>query len=462
MSRGPLPYSRVTLYQVEGDCDPEVLLKSLYTDRVEFDSDIVTVEGRTCYWVRGVVSKDRVSWADLVRGWLGDQQYVEGLGNSTAAGVLLIPTLESEPPFTWAICFGMGHHLVEPSRIVQDLGRRIAVRCADPEQVRQVTYSKLDVRAMVARVTSPSGDSIDGFGASDIGDFISRVVGPAVLEGVVASSGGESTEIRGADSINLPLARTTTELISDLDQIEVLLRRDPQPQLALIEQLKLIKRSDPVYHVLEERLDEALGNPDSETLGLAWPTELAEEAVPFASFAVSGLPQHLGGDFESDRVDLGSLLAPIRRVPSGSRVLRLKSMRVLALTSEGEAAASTFTGPKWLIFETVVDGRRYCMHEGSWYRVDEGLNERVSERLAPVFARAAPITELPQWPEDMDEGDYNELLAEAVGGVCLDKQLVQCETSPKGFESCDVFLPNGADRSPIAGPLTMRVTAGVG
>ena len=119
-------------------------------------------------------------------------------------------------------------------------------------------------------------------------------------------------------------------------------------------------------------------------------------------------------------------------------------MRVLALTSDGEAAASIFTGPKWLIFETEVDGRRYCMHDGSWYRVDEGLNERVAERLAPVFARAAPIMELPEWPEEMEEKDYNKLLAEAVGGICLDRQLVQCETSPKGFESCDVFLPNGA------------------
>ena len=324
MTKGPLPYSRVTLYQVEGACDPEVILKSLYTDRVEFVSDIITVEDRTCYWIRGVVSKDRVSWAGLVSGWLGDYKYVEGLGNATAAGVLLIPTLESAPPFTWAICFGMGHHLIEPSRIVQDLGRRIAVRCAVPEQVRQVTYSKLDVRAMVARVTSPNGDSIDGFGASDLGDFISRVVGPAVLDGVVASSGGDTTEIRGADSINLPLARSTSELMSDLDQIEVLLKRDPQPQLALIEQLKLIKKSDPVYQVLESKLDDALGDPENETLGLAWPTELAEEAVPFASFVVSGLPRHLGGTFESDRVDLESLLAPIRTVSLGSRVSRIE------------------------------------------------------------------------------------------------------------------------------------------
>src|SRR5438477_80627 len=87
-----------------------------------------------------------------------------------------------------------------------DLPDGIAVRCADPSYLRSVTLTRLDSRAFVARTSIPGCDDLGGFGASELGDLVSRLVGPAALDGLLVSEAGAASDIRGADAVNLPLA----------------------------------------------------------------------------------------------------------------------------------------------------------------------------------------------------------------------------------------------------------------
>jgi uncharacterized protein (TIGR04141 family) len=196
MSRQPNPYTRVTVYQVEGPLDPDVVLRATYVDRDEFETHPVLVGDRNGYFVSGKITTEAARWAGVVGTWIDDRSIVEGLGNTTAAGVLLLPTQDPNSGRIWALCFGMGFHLIDSARMVPSLGRRLATRCADPERLRSITHSRLDARAYVARTSIPGGDDIGGFGASELGDLISRVVGPAELDGIVAGSTGSKVEIR--------------------------------------------------------------------------------------------------------------------------------------------------------------------------------------------------------------------------------------------------------------------------
>lgn len=61
-----------------------------------------------------------------------------------------------------------------------------------------------------------------------------------------------------------------------------------------------------------------------------------------------------------------------------------------------------------------------------------------------MFARD-PGVALPPWiPGIGDEGAYNVSVAPGLGGVSLDKKLIQTTAHPRGFEPCDIILPNGA------------------
>jgi len=333
----------------------------------------------------------------------------------------------------------MGWHLIDSTLMVPALGRRLAARCADPENLRSITHSRLDSRAFVARTSIPGGDDISGFGASELGDLISRVVGPAELEGVLAGEGGHTVEIRGADAINIPLARQPERLLADLDALESVLERDPVPELAAIEQLRVLKSSDQNFSSLEDALDTALGDPDEPKLGLAWPTELADEAAPLSFFRVTG-----GSTGHEQRgLSLEALLDPIRDLPTAERLHRLDRMKVQAFADDEDPVSSLLPARRWLSFETTTGDHRYCMHDGHWYMVDDALDQRLTERLEVIFNANPSISSVPPWSSGLHEPQYNEILAKHLGGICLDRKLVRCESNPRGFESCDVLTPDG-------------------
>ena len=311
------------------------------------------------------------------------------------------------------------------------------------ERGGQHTHSRLDSRAYVARTSIPGGGDIGGFGASELGDLISRIVGPAELDGLVAGADGAAVEIRGADAINVPLARDGTQLIRDLDAIELLLERDPIPELASIEQLRALKSTDPCIVDLERALDVALGDVDEPKLGLAWPTELADEAVPLSFFEVTAQSRGRPGIDERHGLTLATVLDPLRGLPEGERASQLSRMKVQAFSDDDEPASSLLPARRWLSFETTTGGHRYCMHDGRWYMVDDGLDRRLSERLEGIFNAEPSIQDLPPWSAGVEEADYNKILATQLGGVCLDRKLIRCDSNRRGFESCDVLTPEG-------------------
>ena len=406
----------------------------------DFQSRTSRWEERRGFFIGGAVETTHAKWAAIVERWVDGSELASSLGNTTAAGVLLLPTADENSGRVWAISFGMGFHLIESTKMIPDLGRRLAARCADPDRLRSITHSRLDSRAFVARTLIPGGDNIGGFGASELGDLISRIVGPAALDGVLASEAGDYVEIRGADAANIPLARDLERLLADLDAIEVLLDRDPIAELATIEQLRALKANNPVRANLDAALGAALGEDDATYLGLAWPTELADEAAPLSYFLVTGLPS---GAPERG-IEVNSILDQLRSLPTSQRVPRLDRMRIQAFTDDDDAISSLLPARRWLSFETSHDDHRYCMHDGRWYMVDDGLDSLLTERLNHVFDQSPPFSDLPPWPVGMNEDEYNLLVAAHLGGVCLDRRLVQCKISPRGFESCDVLTPGGA------------------
>ncbi len=440
MPRQPNPYFRVTVYQLHGPLSSETLIRAKYLDSPDFATQEVQIAGRDSLFVRGSISTDQARWAPLVSGWMQDPSLVNGLGNRTAAAVLLMPTNHPESGRVWAMTFGMGFQMLEAATIDPGLGRRLLIRCGEPSELRSVTHSRLDSRAYVARTSIPGGADIHGFGASELGDFVSRIVAPAVVEGLLAGTAGARVEIRAADSFNAPLARHAHQLVADLDAIEIILDREPIPELAVLEHIRPIKSSDTVVPILKGKLDVALGNQDDLKLGLAWPTEFADEAMPFSHFEISGLPQR-GAVAQGHNLE--DIVAQLSALPDGHRFVRLEKMKIQAFSDDNDPISNLLPARQWLTFETNANDRRFCLHDGRWYVVDEGLDVLLSGRLKLIFNTPSPLGELPFWPADMDEPSYNQVLANHLGGVCLDRKLIQCAVNRKGFESCDVLTPDG-------------------
>jgi uncharacterized protein (TIGR04141 family) len=102
---------------------------------------------------------------------------------------------------------------------------------------------------------------------------------------------------------------------------------------------------------------------------------------------------------------------------------------------------------KWIAFETSVAGRRYFLHDGAWYLMDNAYATQLRSRVQSIFDRSCGIA-LPPWPTTNDgklipEKDYNTLAAKACDGVLLDRKLIYTTQNPRGFETCDILMPDG-------------------
>ncbi|WP_170287814.1 DUF6119 family protein [Arthrobacter citreus] len=429
----------VTVYMLEGRLNVNRQIRESYRSKEDFNISDVSVAGRDGVLLKGSIPKERTNWSVPLGEWIDDPALAT-IGQSTAAALLLLPAKDASKN-TWALSFGMGLHALEQSRIISGLGRKIAVRQADPDHLKSVTHSRLDQRALVARTSIPGGDDLAAYGVGGIADLISRVVAPADLEGMHARSvrGDKTIEIRGADAIKLPLARDPKLLLKDLDTLESLLLLDPHSRLSEIEQLQAVKKADTRWKLLQQSLDSALGTAGQDDLGLSWPTESADAAVPISHFRITGAPRGFNNDDEREP-SLQTLLEPLVELPPGRRVERLDSMKVQAFSDDDEAASPLLPAKRWIVFETSLpgDGGRYCLHDGRWYELDRQLNDRLTERTRLIFDRDSPLQSLPAWAAG-HEADYNDEIAKTLGGVNLDAKLIKCESNRDGFEACDVL-----------------------
>ncbi len=403
--RKPSPASRTSLYRLTRVTGLADGIQAKYLDG-DFTTAELTVGGREALLVLGSINTPTVSWAAAVHGLTGQ---AVTLGNVTAAAVLLIRAADASQEaghgdadaddldVAWALTYGMGFQLLDPARIDNGFGQRIAIRTADPKELNSLTRTTLDQRARTERSTIPSGDSLRGFGAGDFGELVTRLVAKAEIPSLTA--GSKPIRIRGADALSVPLGKTPEQLIKDLDVLdEILHARAPLPELGVLEQIVALKDPE-ILDRLEQALDEALGSPDGKRLGLSWPHERIDENGTPTSFRVYGLGRQAAAP-QDGLPALETFLEPLAHATAGERVERLKKIRVMLYRDANATDSMSFLIPglRWIAFETDADGRRYCLHDGHWYLMNQQYAERLRRQAQQIFDRDPGIA-LPDGPQ---------------------------------------------------------------
>ena len=455
--RKPSPATRTSLYRMTGVEDLSDGVQHKYLEG-HFRARPLTVGGRDALLVMGVMETPTVSWAEILHGLTNE---VIDLGNITAAAALLIRTTatdeenEADAPgskkstaadaddvgVSWALTYGMGFQLLDQARVDSGFGQRIAIRTVDAGELNSLTRTTLDQRARTDRASIPGGDDLRGFGAGDFGELVTRLVAKAEIRSL---TGGEKPlRIRGADALSIPLGKKPEHLIKDLDSLAAILRDQvPLPELALLEQLVAVRNPD-TLDLLEGDLEEALGSPEGKRLGLSWPDERIDENGTPTSFKVFGNGRRSAGA-QDDRPTLDSFLGPLALVDAGKRVERLKAMKVMLYRDADatESMSSLIPGIKWVSFEMERDGRRYCLHDGRWYLMDQKYAERLRAQTHSIFDRNPGIV-LPAWPAGEQEAGYNVIAARALDGLCFDRVPMTTDLHRHGIEVCDVLTREG-------------------
>jgi uncharacterized protein (TIGR04141 family) len=433
---------RTTIYRLTGVDDLADAIRPKYLERDGFEVAAVDVGDRAGLLVTGAMTKDKADWCAAVSDLTGSDIVIAG---ATPAGVLLLrPSGDAadDGSVAYALTYGMGFQLLEPSRLDNLFGQRIAIRTAEPGKLRSLTVTTMDERSRTSRATIPQGDGLLGFGLGDVGEAVSRIVAIASLPDL-SRSDGAPLQVRGADALNVPVGRTADEVAADLDMLEQLLAVDPPAELKILEQLTAVKNPE-TKRALDERLSDVLDGADG-TIGLAWPHERVDENGTPDSWVPANLWPRRQNTAREGQPEWDAIWEVLTTYPAGMRLDRVDRATIqLCRDADGQDPISqAIPLRRWIAFQTELDGRAYALYDGAWFQIHHDYADNINTRTAEIFARTVDDLEFPPWQASDDEEAYNKKLAEGLGGVCLDRKLIITQLHRRGIEACDVYLQDG-------------------
>ena len=435
MPRKESPSARTTVYRLQNLPNLESAIRSKYFAGEHFTATPTTVGGRNALLVAGTMRRDQAAWAARLT-TIADKPV--DVGNTTAAAVLLV---EDSEDTAFAMTYGMGFQLLEPATIDPGFGMRVAIRTASPDAIQSLTRTELDYRSRTDRSSIPAGESLRGFGMGDFGEVITRMSGTARLPELTV--GDKAIRVRAADALSVPLGKKPAALIADLDTISSALKLKANPGLRVLEQLVRVKRPE-LLKELETNLRSALNGSDAGRLAIGWPHERIDDNGTPMSYKLTGTGNRSVG-VADDLPTLDQLVGALQAKSPDDPLAAASTIKVqLFRDADGEEPVSAaIPATYWLFYEVTLRGTHYCLFDSRWYAMDTDYARRLQSHVEEIFRRSTPV-EMPQWDTDRyrDESAYNEMAASEVGGLMLDRQLLQTTQHPRGFEACDIITPN--------------------
>ena len=435
---------RTTIYRMIGVADLREAVRSKYFEADGFTTQDVKVGDRDALLITGAMVTDRAKWCAAVAEVTGHSVQVSG---STPAGVLVLrPSREVVEDVNVAYCltYGMGFQLLEPTKVDTLFGQRVAIRTARVDKLRSITTTTLDDRSRTSRSSIPQGDGPIGFGLGDVGEAVSRVVAAADLTGLSWST-DTLIQVRGADALNAPIGRSAHEVIKDLDVLEKTLLLKPPEELKLLEQLTIVK-NPALREVLDGSLSNSLDDDGGEIrVGLSWPHErIDDNGTPDAWRPFRLFPRG-EGEVRPGQPTWDDIAEALRAQPVGTRLNRVANAKIQLYRDEAgeDPISQAIPLRRWIAFQTELNGHTYALYDGNWYQIHHDYTENINRRTHEIFSRKADGIHPPPWDANYDEAAYNKVLAEELGGICLDRRLIRTQLHPRGIEACDIYLHDG-------------------
>jgi uncharacterized protein (TIGR04141 family) len=418
--------------------DLSAYIAGRYQGRDGFVMRGFTYRGLTGLLVTGVVAREQPGWAPFVESLTG---LPVGLCSSAVSGVVLLRRDRTD----YALSFGMGHYMIDSSRIDPGFALGFAVRCLDEDGLTLVRRHLMDPRGRTDQSAISSGTRIRELGIERAGVIVNKIIGAISKVPLThALTRGKAVRVQASDRfVKLPLAAEPEAFGADLDAIEeVCLRGAPLPELAFIEDIRPLPNSDDMVCRLDIELDRLLGDPSTDRLALVAPGECIEH---FADAAVFRVTRGSGASL-TEELELENLVSHVRDWPAGDRLRRLKTVYVelFADIACTEPLSDRCAAHRWLSADVRLDGGRYFYHQGRWYEIGAEYLSTLETELRELLDRPASVT-LPPWPAGIHEDAYNaEHVAVQNGYVLFDRKTVRTSKfRGGGLEACDVLGPQG-------------------
>ncbi len=342
-----------------------------------------------------------------------------GIMNTSNKAILFVEYLNR----VYAITFGYGRYLLEEDYIERNFGLKVVLNSVNPDKLKSIDLANVENLAIKTRKQNSQGGSRQVFGLDVINDLMKAVTGTPlnrVLGGV----------LNGRDQINLSPKIEFIDLKNIIKIIDKNYDSDVyKSHFEWIDNI-YIEKDISVINKLNDLLLVEIKNSNSKDIFLTIPEVIDWELSYQFTYTPKGVL--------SDELEINDFYIKVNDDLDKLDLDKLKSHRVYAHFGDNVDSIPKWSVYKCLNFEVVMNGNRYSLANGTWYKVKEIFANEVLEyvKQIPIYSRSL----IDHYDGDT-EGEYNERLADSDASVysLMDKKNVYCALARSSIEPCDVF-----------------------
>lgn len=332
----------------------------------------------------------------------------------------------------FAVSFGHGHSKLDPISIEQDFGLRVVLNAVDHKKLRSADLSTPDANTLSRRSQTSRASERSAFEIDPERDIVRGLLGEPKDKAF-------ATKISGGDALSLRRKIKVDDLPAACSRALTLAAgNDYKEEFGWIDQIKHVREADALAKLtsaLVQALNEALQDPDKrDDLGLAYPAIYDPDRASRVRFRGYGSSDHFP-DLEISHYFNGLRAKGIATYEEGF----LRKHSVEECDDDGAASGGAWPVQDCLVYEVELDGRRFTLSGGRWYRIDPDLAKEVRDYFDNIEK-----VELPPAKAGDNEKTYNARVAdESADLLCMDVKLVKPSDSSSPIEVCDFLGSDG-------------------
>jgi uncharacterized protein (TIGR04141 family) len=324
----------------------------------------------------------------------------------------------------FVLVFGQGRHLIKSGACEERFGLRVTLNSVDPKSLRAVDVSTLEANPFHGTRQASREATLGEFGINLDQDILRAVTGRPTDEQL-------GRRMTGIDSLSVRVR-------VNLSTLNSLLKR------------YLRKSEDDSYranfrwvdHVAEVRDDELDARLASTLVDLINGNRHANvwAAIPeriewekFDSFRFGAKRDAAS----ADDITLDRMIDYF-----GGEAVSMASLQtafVYCYAEENPHPLHRWSFFRCLTADLDLEGEKYLLNAGKWYRVSREFVAEVDQELASLLDGTSTST-MPDWGDEYEDA-YNARIASGSGGrlALMDRVMVQHDGMPSPIEFCDLF-----------------------
>ncbi len=405
----------LTIFLIKEDCSADAILKpgrALQRQRIVMSPSV-----EADLYIQPSVERSP-SWLDLFSG-VFDAAGIR-VANESAAALLVAEAGGRK----YALAFGQGRHLLQPSSYEETFGLKVVLNAVDPEGLKTIDRERLSEHGRRSRDQVARESEIGAFGIDVEQDMLRAVTGRPKDPSL-------GHRLSGADSLTASLPIALADIPEQLGLYGAkFTEASYRERFAFVDHVREV-RDPAVVHTLNQDLIRRLRAREIDDVWIAVPQILdlsrvqgfkyrnRRDAAIHPDLHVRDLLDAIAGDREIAEDDL-------------------RKMSISAIDAETDGVVDSWPVGRCLYAELLHGGSSMVLTNGRWYRVDPDFASRVNEEIATLLPTAV---RLPNGRAGEHEAAYNKRAVESDPA-----RFALMDRVPIGagqIEFCDIYSREG-------------------